>query len=764
MSEAGATVIEDDKARARAEEVVQVPAPASTDHDSRRGGLAWSHELDLAQLLAAVGAAQLGGPGDEDAAAEEAAAMATAAEAGVPPRDLTGVVADQLPPGPALAGCLSGADPAALSEWDLPGVAAAFRRLAGWAQAGELAAVAEMASRTAARDDHVRVDADGRPDQVTPAAASTVGLELVMSHPAAMAWTSLGVTLRWRLAATLAALSAGTIDLYRARLIAEATGPLDDDTARAVESAVLPGAGGQTSGQLRVALRRAVIAADPEGAEQRRKDAQRHAKVSLYPDPDADTATLAGTRLPAVHAAAAMARLTAIARAMKSAGMRGGLDYLRAIAFVGLLLGTLPLVPPPAGDLGPAGPTDPDPGPPGDPGDGGSGRDGAGRGDPGPGDADSAGSGPGGPGGPDADRPDDPGDSDEGHPDEHRPGEPALPDDEPADEGPPDPGPPADPGDACEDDEDDEDDGPFAPDPPTGWPPIPGPAGQIPPVLGQPPGHPPPASNSPPTQPPPASRPPPPSRPPPRGQSGRPPPGLLDLVISWRALNGDPAGPATLSRIGPITGTQARLLALTAAADPHARWQVILTDPDGYAIATETIRRRHRQGRAGRAAGVTGQVTVTIPAATLDQLARPDGPVPARSGIRAAVLRAARRALAHARRQAAADAAAPGGCAHTTATPAYRSTAKIRDHVTARDQTCRNPRCRQPARHADLDHTTPYDQGGRTCGCNLGGHCRTHHKIKQLPGWTLTQPRPGHFRLTTPGGRTYTTTPDPYPT
>ncbi len=343
-----------------------MPAPASTDHGSRRfEGLAWSHELDLSQLLAAVGAAQSGDPGDEAAAAGEAAAMAAAAEAGAPPRDVTGVLADQLPPGPVLAGCLSGADPAALSEWDLPGVASAFRRLAGWAQAGELAAVAEMASRTAVRDDHVRVDPDGRPDQVTPAAGSTVGLELVMSHPAAMAWTSLGVTLRWRLPATLAALSAGVIDLYRARLIAEATGPLDDDTARAVEQAVLAKAGGQTSGQLRVALRRAVIAADPEGAEQRRQDAQRHAKVSLYPDPDADTATLAGTRLPAVHAAAAMARLTAIARAMKTAGMGGGLDYLRAIAYIGLLLGTLPLVPPPAGDPGPPGPTDPDPGDPG---------------------------------------------------------------------------------------------------------------------------------------------------------------------------------------------------------------------------------------------------------------------------------------------------------------------------------------------------------------------------------------------------------------
>ena len=69
-----------------------------------------------------------------------------------------------------------------------------------------------------------------------------------MSHPAAMAWTSLGVTLRWRLPATLAALCAGTIDLYRARLIGEAAGPLDDDTARAVDSQVLPRPGGRPAG------------------------------------------------------------------------------------------------------------------------------------------------------------------------------------------------------------------------------------------------------------------------------------------------------------------------------------------------------------------------------------------------------------------------------------------------------------------------------------------------------------------------------------
>ena len=123
----------------------------------------------------------------------------------------------------------------------------------------------------------------------------------------------------WRLPATGAALAAGAIDLARARVIAEATGVLGEDTARAVEAKILPEAGRQTTAQLRVRLRRAVIAADPEGAERRRQDAERRARVSLYADEDG-TATLAGAGLPAVEAAAAMARITALARAAKAAG------------------------------------------------------------------------------------------------------------------------------------------------------------------------------------------------------------------------------------------------------------------------------------------------------------------------------------------------------------------------------------------------------------------------------------------------------------
>ena len=115
-----------------------------------------------------------------------------------------------------------------------------------------------------------------------------------------------------------AALSAGQIDLARARIIAEATAVLSDDAARAAEAQVLPAAGGQTYGQLRAAAARAVILADPQGAEERRQATERRARVGLYPG-DHHTATLTGMNLPAVHAAAAMARLTALARAMQAA-------------------------------------------------------------------------------------------------------------------------------------------------------------------------------------------------------------------------------------------------------------------------------------------------------------------------------------------------------------------------------------------------------------------------------------------------------------
>ncbi len=132
---------------------------------------------------------------------------------------------------------------------------------------------------------------DGRPRCLPPEAAAQVALAMQMSQPGASEWVDLAIHLRWRLPATSAALSAGVIDLGRARIIADGTAVLTDDLASAVEDRVLPKAGDQTTGQLRGAVRRAVIAADPDGAEERRKDTERRAKVSLFPD-EHGTATL----------------------------------------------------------------------------------------------------------------------------------------------------------------------------------------------------------------------------------------------------------------------------------------------------------------------------------------------------------------------------------------------------------------------------------------------------------------------------------------
>ena len=84
-----------------------------------------------------------------------------------------------------------------------------------------------------------------------------------------------------------------------------------------------------------------------------------------------------------------------------------------------------------------------------------------------------------------------------------------------------------------------------------------------------------------------------------------------------------------------------------------------------------------------------------------------------------------------------------------------------------RSRTAAGGRGRLPAVadgwRCDDDHTIPYDQGGRTCECNLHPLCRQHHQTKQAEGWHLDQPQPGVLTWTTPSGRRYTTTPEPYP-
>src|SRR6202035_3990485 len=104
MSEVVATLIEEGQPAPR-RGGDPMPAPEATELDSSCDGLTWTCDLDLGQLLAAVGATQPGPAHDEQAAAQEA----VAADASTP-CDRTAAVFDQLPPGPALAAWISGTD------------------------------------------------------------------------------------------------------------------------------------------------------------------------------------------------------------------------------------------------------------------------------------------------------------------------------------------------------------------------------------------------------------------------------------------------------------------------------------------------------------------------------------------------------------------------------------------------------------------------------------------------------------------------------
>jgi Domain of unknown function (DUF222) len=683
---------------------------------------------------------------DEDQEAVLEAEQQALASRPAAPVDLSGRIAEALPTGPGLAAWLAQTSPESSTDRDLVGIAAAYRRLASWAQAGELAAVAEVSARCAMRNPRVGVDDDGQPRQVLPDAAAQIALELAMTQQGAEGWASLAVRMRWQLPATGAALADGTIDLTRAKIIAEATSVLPDDVAQQVESRVLPAAGEQTCGQLRSSAQRAVIAADPEGAEQRRRGRERRARLSLYPDADG-TATMVGSSLPGVHAAAAMARISAMARAMKSAGAPGDLDLLRACIFLGLLLGTGPLIPPPEG-------APPDQPPPEDPWAPDTPRDGAPDGaaatdarpeqDVNDGQPDPRNVPP--PGDPGSHDPRDDSDAANTEPDSGQ----ACPRDDvppPGDADAPtidDYGPPDADGGAdrwLECDLDDESD--WAP---PLWPPLTAvlPAGTIPPAGTGSPISTCPSSGT--------------------RKPGAPPAGLLDLLIPWRTLIGAADVPAVLGRLGPVTAGQAGQVVDLAIRSPATQWRIIVTDEEGRALAVERARVRADGAPSppGRV-GIVGRVTVTMRAGAVDG-ARTAGPRPnARDATLAAIARAALRAAQRAQDEAQAFAAAGGRCDHASASAAYRPPPRIREDVTARDVTCRFGTCGQPAWRADLDHTIPYDQGGPTCACNLGGGCRTHHQINQLPGWHLEQAKPGYFIWTTPTGRSYPVSPDRYP-
>ena len=101
---------------------------------------------------------------------------------------------------------------------------------------------------------------------------------------------------------------------------------------------MLDRAGALTPPGLRAAIARAVMEVAPEKAKQRREHAAKKTRVERWAEVSGN-AGLAGRELPPAEVLAADQRVTAWARQLRKAGLEGGMDALRARAYLDMLLG-----------------------------------------------------------------------------------------------------------------------------------------------------------------------------------------------------------------------------------------------------------------------------------------------------------------------------------------------------------------------------------------------------------------------------------------
>jgi Domain of unknown function (DUF222) len=236
-----------------------------------------------------------------------------------------GMVLDVLPGCASLAVAADAAGFAGVSEAELVGVVCAWDRVEAHAHARKLAAVAEMARRNPGE-----LDAEFTADELANA--------LGESRARADSLIGMAQAFEARLPGTAAGLEDGTISRYKAEIIARATALLEEDEARAAEAEVLDRAARLTPGALRAAIARAVIKAAPKKAKERRETAARNARVERWLQ-DTGNAALMGCELPPAEALAADEQITARAKELRTAGLEGDMDQLRARAFLDLLLG-----------------------------------------------------------------------------------------------------------------------------------------------------------------------------------------------------------------------------------------------------------------------------------------------------------------------------------------------------------------------------------------------------------------------------------------
>src|SRR5215467_13899567 len=177
---------------------------------------------------------------------------------------------DTMLPGAALAGMLAEATVEGyreLSDEELAGVLRACQRQVSCYQAELAGAVQALAGRRAAGS-----------SRAAEHVADELMAELTLTGRSAGRLLELSAGLG-RLPAVAGALLSGLIDWGRACVFADELAVLDDAAAAEIAGRLADVAAGWTTGQLRAALARAVLAADPAAAERRKHEARKESRV-----------------------------------------------------------------------------------------------------------------------------------------------------------------------------------------------------------------------------------------------------------------------------------------------------------------------------------------------------------------------------------------------------------------------------------------------------------------------------------------------------
>jgi len=666
---------------------------------------------------------------------------------------------DTCPPSAALAAvveALSGPEqrcPDATDE-ELLGLLGRWDSLESWAAAGKLGVVRELIRRRARPGPGGRLPRHGDlPGQWHEGLEHEVSPALALSIRGADKLTCFAWDLGARLPGIGAALAAGTISEWKARLISNELAVLDDQQAAEAEKLILDQIPGQPPGVVGDIAATAVCTVDPDGAAKRRERAEREEARVRFWRANGGACALAAYGLPTDAALAANGAIEDRAQRYKKFKVRpdARLDQLRVLAFLDLLNGITvetrlaqahadAAAASRDGSEAACGPAERGPA---EPGSGGPGPGGTPAGGENPAAADS--------GAPDEDRDACDWDAyfgDHGDPGDDRPGGDASdsggrgdgPDDSGSDHSQPDASDPdggggapgggdrgADP--AC-------DAGPGVPD--DDW------FRDNSEPDGRPHGSGTGADGDGDTS---------------GGSAAAPAVPTLaaraNLTFPLTTLLQMGERPGAGHGLGPLDPALVRDLAATAATSPDSEWCLTITNDEGQAVA-------HGCAKPAR----TTKTTKTSPPP-----ASRDGPgdtpwaltptgepgPPGGYGTWTLTLPGGRDLTVKLLAVPVTD------CDHQHESHGYQPSDTLRHLVQIRDGTCTFPTCSTHARESDFEHAIPYDQGGRTCACNGGARSRRCHHVKQSDGWSVTQPRPGWHQWTTPSGRTYTQGPMRYP-